>query len=146
MIKQNIQKDQIVAMKARDTKKLQTLRYILAQIKNKEIENKTEATDEEVIAILRKECKKIDEAADEFKKGGREDLYLENKFQSEIIKEYLPKELSDEDLKKKVEEIITSQKDIFDRNPNAFIGIAVGKLKSEASSQRIAKMVKDLSS
>jgi len=142
MIKEQIQADQIIAMKAKDADRLSTLRYILAQIKNKEIEKRVELTDLEVVDILRKEHKKLLEASVEFMKGNRPDLAEENSKQSEIISAYLPKELSDEDLKAKVQTIIEENREMFEKNPSAMIGICVGRLKNEASSSRIAVMVK----
>jgi len=59
MIKQTLQKEQIEAMKAKDSFKLQTIRYILAQIKNKEIDSQKELEDQEVVDVLRKEAKKL---------------------------------------------------------------------------------------
>ncbi len=144
MIKQTIQADQIAAMKAKDTNKLQTLRYILAQIKNKEIEKHEDLTNEEVVDVLRKETKKLQEAAEAFKQGGREDLAAENAAQADVIAVYLPKELSDDELKAKVQEIIAQNEEMFKKNPNAMIGMCIGKLKSEAESSRIAAIVKSL--
>ncbi|QQS44361.1 GatB/YqeY domain-containing protein [Candidatus Roizmanbacteria bacterium] len=144
MIKQTIQADQIAAMKAHDTDKLQTLRYILAQIKNKEIEKREDLTNEEAVDVLRKENKKLQEAAEAFKQGGREDLAAENAKQAEIIAAYLPKELSDDELKAKVQEIIAQNEEMFKKNPNAMIGMCIGRLKSEAESSRIAAVVKSL--
>ncbi len=146
MIKQTIQADQIAAMKAHDTEKLQTLRYILAQIKNKEIEKREDLTNEEIVDVLRKENKKLQEAAESFKQGGRNDLAEENAKQAEIISDYLPKELSDEELRAKVQEIVAQNLDMFKKNPNAMIGICIGRLKSEAESSRIAQIVRSLSS
>jgi len=131
-------------MKAHDTDKLQTLRYILAQIKNKEIEKREDLTNEEVVDVLRRENKKLQEAAESFRQGGREDLAAENAAQAEIIAVYLPKELSDEELKAKVQEIIAQNEEMFKKNPNAMIGMCIGRLKSEADSSRIAIIVKSL--
>lgn len=144
MIKQSILSDQIAAMKAHDTDKLQTLRYILAQIKNKEIEKREDLTNEEVIEVLRRENKKLQEAAESFKAGGREDLAAENAAQAEIIAVYLPKELSDDELKAKIQEIISQNEEMFKKNPNAMIGMCISRLKSEADSSRIAQIVRSL--
>lgn len=144
MIKQTILRDQIAAMKAHDTDKLQTLRYILAQIKNKEIEKREDLTNEELVDVLRRENKKLQEAAESFKQGAREDLAEENAKQAEILAAYLPKELSDEELRAKVQEIVAQNLDLFKKNPNAMIGICIGRLKSEADSSRIAQIVRSL--
>lgn len=144
MIKQTIQADQIAAMKAKESDRLTTLRYILAQIKNKEIEKRVELSDTEIVDILRKEDKKLKEAAVEFRSGNREDLALENEEQSKIIAAYLPQELSDADLKEKVQVIIDENRAIFEKNPSAMIGICIGRLKDVAASSRIAAIVKEM--
>lgn len=144
MIKQNLQKEQLDAMKARDAFKLQTIRYILAQIKNKEIDSQKELADEEVVNVLRKEAKKLQDSIDAFKVASRDDLIEESQKQLDIVNSYLPKELSDEDLKGKIQEIIDANKELHEQNPNALIGMCVGKLKSEASSTRIAQMVRSM--
>ena len=144
MIKQTIQQDQIVAMKAKDAKKLETLRYILAQIKNKEVDTQKDITDKETVDVLRKEGKKLHESIDAADKAGRNDLSEEGKYQLSILTQYLPSELSDDDLKKKIQEIVSQNQEVFTKNPNALIGICVGKLKSEADPSRISSMVRSL--
>jgi len=145
MIKQTIQKDQIVAMKAKDPFKVQTLRYILAQIKNKEIDQQVELSDGDVVNLIRKESKKLQESMTSYKDAGRQDLVDEDQKQFDIITSYLPKEISDMELKEKIKEIIDANADLFQKNPNAMIGLCVGKLKSIADSSRIAEMVRSWS-
>lgn len=141
MIQETIQKDQVSALKSGDKEKLSTLRYIVAQIKNKEIDKKGRLTDEEVIEALRKVAKEIRESIEAFRKGNRQDLVEQHKKQLEIVSSYLPAELSDEDLKKEIEKIIESNKDLYKRNPKAIIGISVKQLKPKAASSRIVKIL-----
>ena len=145
MIKQTLQKEQIEAMKAKDAFKLQTIRYILAQIKNKEIDLQKALEDQEVVDVLRKETKKLQDSITAFRDAGREDLQTESQSQLDLVTTYLPKELSDEALKAKIQEIIDTNKETYEKNPNAMIGMCVGKLKSEADSSRIAQMVQAIS-
>lgn len=144
MIKQQLQADQIMAMKAHDSVKLQTLRYILAQIKNIEIDKKVELSEEEVVNTLRKEVKKLQDSIDAFKQANRNDLAEEYQAQKDIIAAYLPQELSDSDLKAQVEAVIEKNKELFEQNPNALIGICVRELKSKADASRISATVRSL--
>lgn len=144
MIKQDLQNAQIEAMKAKDAFKLQTIRYILAQIKNKEIDLHKELEDQEIVDVIRKEAKKLQESITAFTEGGRAELAQESQGQLDIIASYLPAELSDEDLKKKVEELIAQNQELLKNNPPALIGICVGKLKNVADASRIAQMVKSV--
>ncbi|MFA9289258.1 MAG: GatB/YqeY domain-containing protein [Weeksellaceae bacterium] len=144
MIKQNIQADQITAMKAKDAQTLEILRYILAQIKNIEIDKKAELTEEEVTQVMRKELKKLQDSYEAFSTGDRPELAAHTKFQIDVMGKYMPQELSDEDLKKEIEAIIAANQEVFTANPNALIGICVGKLSSKANPSRISAMVRSM--
>jgi hypothetical protein len=141
MIKQKLQDEQIRAMKAGEKDKVTTIRYILAQIQNKAIEKKDELTDEETVAVLKKIAKELKESIESFEKGGRTDLVEEYKKQLDLVSQYLPEEISDEELKKEVERIINQNKAIYDKNPKAVIGIAIRELKSKADPSRIIKVL-----
>lgn len=141
MLKQKLQEEQITALKSKDSQKLSILRFILSQIKNKEIEKKEELTDEEIILVIKKIAKELKESIEAFKKGKREDLVKENEQQLEIVSLYLPKELSDEELKQEIEKIISQNQDIFNKNPKAIIGICMKSLRSKADSSRIMKIL-----
>jgi len=152
MLKQKIFKDQIQALKNHDQEKLSILRYILAQIKNKEIEKKpsesggkSDLTDEETTSVLRKIAKELNESIEAFKKGEREDLVFEYQKQLQVVSSYLPKELSDAELKKEIEKIVRESQDIYKKNPKAIIGVCVGKLKNKADSSRIVRILQSIS-
>ncbi|GIW64358.1 MAG: aspartyl-tRNA amidotransferase subunit B [Patescibacteria group bacterium] len=145
MLKQKIQEDQIQALKSGDKDRLDVLRFILSQIKNKEIDKNQpsggELTDEEVILVLKKIAKELKESIEAFKKGGREDLVKENEKQLAVVNQYLPKELSDWQLQQAIEKIIADNKDIFEKNPKAIIGICMKSLRAQADSSRIMKIL-----
>lgn len=142
MIKQQLQSDQIAALKAGDKAKLNLLRYIVAQIKNKEIDSRKDLTDEEVVQILRKQVKELQEANEGFAKGGRQDLVDENNSQIKIISEYLPAELSDEQLEAEMDKLIADNQEAIQKNPKSIIGICMNALRSKVSPARISTMLK----
>lgn len=131
-------------MKQRNQNKVTTLRYILAQLKNKEIDKKGELSDEEELVILRKIGKELKESIDAFRKGKREDLITQYESQLKLLGTYLPQEISDEELKKEVEKIIAENKEVYSKNPKALIGIAMKQLKNKAYSSRIMKLLQTL--
>lgn len=137
MLTQKLQDDQIHALKSGEKDKLSVLRYILAQIQNKKIEKQADLSDEDVIVILKKIAKELKESIDAFEKGGRKDLVSEYKKQLDILNPYLPKEMSDEELTKSIDELIEKNKDIYEKNPKAIIGICMKLLRSKADSSRI---------
>lgn len=146
MVKQKIIQDQILAMKQRDQNKVTTLRYILAQLKNKEIDKKGELSNEEELVILRKIGKELKESIDAFRKGKRGDLIAQYESQLKLLGTYLPQEISDEELKKEVEKIIAENKEVYDKNPKAVIGIAMKQLKNKADPSRILKLLQRVTS
>jgi uncharacterized protein len=95
-----IQSDLTTAMKARDTERIATLRMIVAAIKNLRVaEGHTgEVTDNETRDLLTREAKKRSEAAEAYAKAGRDDLAEKERRELEIVRAYLPEQLSEDEL------------------------------------------------
>lgn len=144
MLKTKLQFDQIQALKKHQPQTVSILRYILAQIKNKEIDKRSELTDDETVQVLKKIAKELNESIEAFKKGKRDDLVLEYQKQLQVVSSYLPKEISDQDLKKEIEKIIDENKELYEKNPQAIIGVCMKELKSKADPARIMKMLQAL--
>lgn len=140
MIKQKLQTDQIQSLKTGDKNKLEMIRYILAQIQNKEIDKRADLTDEETVAVLRKIDQQLKESIEAFEKGGRNELTAKSKGQLAIVNSYLPKQISDEALRKEIKSIIKKNKQSLNDNPKAVIGICIKALKTKADPQRIIKI------
>jgi len=145
MLRQKLQDDQIVALKSGDKTKLEILRFILAQIKNKEIDKNPpaggELNDEETLVVIKKVTKELKESIEAFEKGGRKDLSDDSKKQLEIISVYLPAEISDEELHGEIEKVIKENQAVFDKNKKSIIGICMKQLKSKADRGRIMKVL-----
>ena len=141
MLTKKLQQDIIEAMKQKNQDKIDCLRFLTAQIKNKEIELKKDLDDDQIVAVISKQIKELKEAAELFKKGNRDDLVKQNQQQIEIISSYLAAEITDEALKKEVKKIIADNQKLYDKTPKAIIGIAIKTLKDKASSQRIVKLL-----
>jgi uncharacterized protein YqeY len=141
MLKRKIQEDQVTSLKSGNSDRLEVLRYILAQVKNKEIEKKSELDDQEIVAVLAKIKRELNEAIVQFEKGGRGDLVQNNKRQLEIIEEYLPAEMSEAELKGEIEKIIAQNQELIAANPKAILGVAIRELKGRADSSRIVAII-----
>ena len=139
MLRQKLQDDSILALKAGNKTRLSVLRFILAQVKNKEIDKQSELNDEETMVVLRKVIKELKESVEAFEKGGRKELLEDNKKQLEIALVYLPAEIGDDELKKEIERVIKENQAVFDNNQKAIIGICMKQLKSKADPGRIMK-------
>jgi len=108
-IKEQIEKEFVEAMKAKNTLKVSTLRMVKAAIKNSEIEKIGKLEDAEVIKLLDTQIKKRQEAIVLFKEGGREDLATKEEEEIKIIESYMPKAIAEnriiDVIKKVVDEI-----------------------------------------
>ncbi len=146
-IKEKIQKKIIEAMKQGKKEEVETLRFLMARIKNFEIDKKAktnqEITDEDVINLIRKIIKELDESIVAFEKGKRENLAQASKKQKEILSLFLPPELSDEELKKEIEKIINENQEIYQKNKKAIIGIMMKNLRGKVNSQRVLKILQE---
>ena len=99
-LKQKLKSDLVVALKAKDSTRLATLRMVLAAVSTEEVSGKSarELSDEEVVRVLTKEAKKRKEAAEAFDSAGRTEQAAAERAEADVISEYLPAQLSDEEL------------------------------------------------
>lgn len=144
MLKEKIQQNLTQSLKSQDRQTVNTLRLLMSMIKNKEIEKKQELTDDEIVQIIRKHIKELDEAKALFKKGGRDDLVSQDEEQVKILSKYLPPEISDEKLEREIGKIIEENKKLYEKNPKAIIGVCMKMLKSKASTKRILAILNSL--
>lgn len=107
MLQAQISQDTIAALKAGDKTRVETLRYLSAVIKNAAIDL-GEQDDQAVQNIIRKLIKQIDEVLPQYQQAGRTDLAEAETTKREILSTYLPAEMSDEGLKKIVDQVIAS--------------------------------------
>lgn len=141
-----ISKDIVAAMKNRDKVRLETLR----NIKKFFIEAKTapgangEVTDDAALKILQKLAKQGEESADIYNQQNRPDLAEEELAQVRVIKEYLPKPLSEEELKAEIQAIIAETGASSMKDMGKVMGVATKKLAGKAEGKAISALVKQL--
>jgi len=143
-LKKKLQEDLKTAMREKDSFKRDTIRFLMSAIKQVEVDSRKELSDEDIIKIIQKSIKQREESAVQYKEAGREDLYDKETKEAEILKSYLPKQLSDEELEAEVKKIIeevgaTSLKDM-----GKIMGVATKKLAGVADGKRINQMVKKI--
>ncbi|OLT29470.1 glutamyl-tRNA amidotransferase [Nocardiopsis sp. CNR-923] len=99
-LKDRLKNDLTTAIKARDTVRTGTLRMVIAAISTEEASGAVQRSldDDEIIKLLTREAKKRKEAAEAFEKGGRVDQAAAERAENEVISEYLPAQLSDDEL------------------------------------------------
>ena len=139
-IREQILADIKEAMKAKDEFKRDTLRTLNAALKQVEVDQRIEMTDEVVLPLLQKEIKKRADSVELYLKGAREDLAKKEQSESELIKAYLPAQLSDEELKEKIKSIIEK----VGKNLGAVMKMAKDEIGASAEAKRISMIAKEL--
>ncbi|HBT46502.1 MAG TPA: aspartyl-tRNA amidotransferase [Peptococcaceae bacterium] len=105
-MKERLTRDMKEALKSHDKVRLQTIRMVLAGIKNAEIDKQRLLNDDEVMGLIRREIKLRQEALEQFRQGGREDLVRQAQAEIEVLQKYLPEQLSEEELLSIIKETI----------------------------------------
>ena len=139
-IREQILADIKEAMKAKDEFKRDTLRTLNAALKQVEVDQRIEMTDEVVLPLLQKEIKKRADSVELYLKGAREDLAKKEQSEIELIKAYLPAQLSDDELKEKIKSIIEK----VDKNLGAVMKMAKDEIGASAEAKRISMIAKEL--
>lgn len=147
MLLDRIQSDLKQAMRDRDSARIRTLRSIRAAIQQREIENRTagaEITDEDAIALLQKQAKQRRDSIDQFEAAKREDLVATEKEELEIIEDYLPKQLNDDEIRNIVQQIVQEVGAASISDMGKVMGPAMGRLRGKADGRRVNEIVREL--
>ena len=139
-IREQILADIKEAMKAKAEFKRDTLRTLNAALKQVEVDQRIEMTDEVVLPLLQKEIKKRADSVELYLKGAREDLAKKEQSEIELIKVYLPAQLSDDELKEKIKSIIEK----VGKNLGAVMKMAKDEIGASAEAKRISMIAKEL--
>ena len=148
MLEEKILNDYKEAMKARDSLKSSVLSFLRADMMNLAVAKKKKALDDsEVITVIKKQIKQRQDSIEQFTKGDRIEMAEKEKKELELLKPYLPPEISGDEIKKVIEEVVAAtaasgMKDMgrVMKEVNAKIaGQADGKLVSDLVRERLAK-------
>ncbi|MCD6225833.1 GatB/YqeY domain-containing protein [bacterium] len=124
------------AVVARDQKKAESLKYLFSLLE-KELMREGKLTEEEAVRILQKELKSKKEALSLFEKGGREDLVANEKREIALLEEFLPPEMSEEEIRKIVREVCQQTGDF-----GQVMGMVMKKLQGRAEGSKVAEIVR----
>jgi uncharacterized protein YqeY len=144
MLKEKLMEDLKSAMKEKDEIKKNTVQMVRAGILQIEKDKGIEVEDNQIIDIIAKEVKKRKDAAIDFEKGGREDLVEKNNKEIEILSAYLPKQLSKEEIKAIVKEIIAEVNATTIKDMGKVMKSAKEKIGAAADGKTINEVVKSL--
>lgn len=144
MLNQQISEDLKEAIKAKDELRTSCLRMLKTALKNKQVELGREPTDEEVRAVISSLVRKGREAIADFRKGDREDLALKEERELEVLYGYLPRQLTDEEIEKVLQEIIAELPDKSPRNLGAVMKAAMARIAGQAEGKKVNELARKL--
>ena len=142
MISEILISDLTKALKENDTLKVSTLRFLLSFLKNKEIELRgaRKISDEDIIAIIKKQVKTHEESIAAFEKGNRPDLADKEKKELSILKQYLPEEMGEDLVRTAVNDLLTGRNDL---DFGSAMRLVMESLKGQADGSLVARLVKE---
>jgi uncharacterized protein YqeY len=135
----NAQKD---AMRAKDKTRLGTIRMALAAVKQREIDEKIELGDADILAILTKMVKQRQDAASQFDAANREDLASNERAEIEVIESFLPQPLSEDEIKALIDEAMQATGAASMQDMGKVMGMLKPKLQGRADMGKVSGMIK----
>ena len=135
-----IRADMTEAMKARAAEKLSTIRMLQSAIKNQQIEFGHELSDEEAMAVIRKAVKQRQDSIEQYTKGNRPELAAKEAAELEVLKSYLPPELSDDELEAGIREIVASTGAASKKDMGKVMKEATARYKGRVDGKKIQEI------
>jgi len=139
----DLNEDIKTAMKARDKERLSVLRMIKASLQNEEISTGSELSGEEELTVLTREKKQRNDSLEEFKEAGRDDLIQGLEKELAIVNEYLPQQLSEEEVTAIVKETITETGASSPKDMGKVMSALMPKVKGKADGKLVSRIVKN---
>ncbi len=141
-LKDKLMNDLKIAMKEKQQLRKSVITMARAAIKQIEVDRRVELDDEAVIEILSKQVKQKRDAIDEFAKGGREDLVNEAKAEIDILMDYLPQQLTEEEVTKIVSQVVDEVGANSPKDMGKVMSALMPKIKGRADGKLVNKVVR----
>jgi uncharacterized protein YqeY len=141
-LRSRIQDDVKAAMKAKDAPRLATLRLLTAAIKQREVDERIELDDAQVVAVIEKMIKQRRESVTQYQAGGRQDLADQETFEIGILSAYLPQQLTEAEIAAEVAAAIWATGAEGQADMGKVMGVLKGKLAGRADMGKVSALVK----
>jgi uncharacterized protein YqeY len=142
-ITDNVQADLAVAAKARDQQRLAALRLVLDALKKASKEARDELDEEAEIAVLQRERKRRAEAAAAYRDAGRDETAASEEAEAALIDEYLPEQISDEELERIVSEAVAESGAESRKEMGKVMSAVMPKVGGRADGKRVSELVRE---
>jgi uncharacterized protein YqeY len=142
-LKEKILEDIKSSMKAQKADRLSAIRFLQSAVKNREIELRPNAiTDQDIMGVIKKLAKQRKDSIAEFERAGRKDLVDKEKFELGVLEEYLPQQMSQDQVAKIVGEVITALNATSAKQMGAVIKEVMARTAGQADGKMISDLVK----
>ena len=141
-LKIRITEDMKAAMKAKDAQRLGTVRLLLSAMKQREVDERIELADADILAILEKMLKQRRDSIAQYEAGGRQDLVAVEKFEISVLSGYMPQQLSAEEVAAAVAEAITAAGATGPQDMGKVMAVLKPKLAGKADIGAVSALVK----
>jgi len=143
-VKETLQADLKKAMIEKDNFKRDTIRFLMAALKQIEVDERRVLSDDDIYTIIQKSIKQRNDAAAQFKDANRADLYEKEEAEVKVLEAYLPAQLSDDELKEMIKGAISKLNASSMKDMGAVMGVVKKEAGSSADGKRVSSLVKEL--
>jgi uncharacterized protein YqeY len=130
------------AMRAKDSARLSTVRLILSAIKQREVDERIQLTDADVLSVLEKMIKQRRESITQFEKASRQDLADKEKAEVEILAAYLPVQMSEAEVQKEIDSVISETGAAGAKDMGKVMAALKPRLAGKADMGKVSGLVK----
>lgn len=141
-LKARINDDLKAAMRGGDARRRDALRLLLAAVKQREVDERKELADADVVGVIERMMKQRRESIAQFEKGGRQDLAQNEKYESDLLQGYMPQALSDAEIAAAVAEAISAAGAKAPSDMGKVMGALKSKLAGKADMSKVSALVK----
>jgi uncharacterized protein YqeY len=141
-LKDRINDEVKTAMRGGDTRRRDALRLLLAALKQREVDERKELADADVVAVIDKMIKQRRESIVQFEKGGRQDLAQNEQFEIGVFQAYMPQAMSDAEIDAAIAEALAATGAKAPSDMGKVMGVLKGKLAGKADMSKVSGLVK----
>jgi uncharacterized protein YqeY len=130
------------AMRAKDSARLSTIRLLLSGIKQREVDERKELTDTDVVAVIEKMIKQRRESIAQYEQAARKDLADVEKFELQVLSGYLPQQMSEAEVSRAVDAAVSEAKPTGIKDMGKVMALLKPRLAGRADMQKVSALVK----
>ena len=142
-IKQTISEDMKTFMRAKDTARLGAVRLLHASIKQKEVDERIELSDDQVLTVIKKMLKQRKDSIEAYQKANRQDLIDQEQLEIDVLTKYMPEPLTDGEVRTIIDEVIAEVNATDMKDMGKVVGVLKSKIAGRADMGQVSKTVRE---